>query len=144
MDVCYIVSPSTPNPDDKSIKTSNVSGERVAALVCSEKAEGLCIDRLQIALAKKMANVPLETIKNWQWRYVRTTEIPTESSSFASALTAYDARPILGDAKIYVYGDIERPDPKKMRTLDKSNHGNFVIIPVEQGQWYISSVSLPK
>jgi hypothetical protein len=143
MDLCYVVDPALPQPTTAAVTASTASGERVATLVCARTAEGRCIERLQAALAKTMPASSLETIKRWPWRYVATLEIPSGATGIGAALTSFQARPLLGNAEVTAFGDVRPPDPKQKRTLRIAPTGSVVVVPTEQGQWFVSAISLP-
>lgn len=143
MDICYVVDPATPNPPSGTVVATRSTGERVAALVCARTSEEQCIDRLQSALADTALAVPMDTVKSWPWRYVATLDVPVGAAAIALALTATGARPIRGDVAVTVFGDIKLPNPKVMRPLAGKTTGNVITVPAEQGQWFVTAVSLP-
>ena len=144
MDVCYVVEPVIPDPPVGSVKATKSTGERVATLVCARTAEEQCIERLQAVLANASPPVPLDTVKTWPWRYVATLAAPADPDTVAAAITASRSRPIRGDAQVTVFGDIHLPDPKVKRPLTTQTKGSVITVPVEQGQWFVTAVSLPK
>lgn len=140
LQLCYLVSPTVAKPTSKDVQDIQVPSGRVAALVCA-KSGPRCIDSLQSVLPKLFPN--LSGIASLPWREVATRGRPSGEAEQAQALVSAHARPLLGGAEITVFGNVARPDPKKMRPLTGKPTGSVVVVPYEQGDWLTTVVTIP-
>jgi hypothetical protein len=147
LQVCYLVNPSIAATSAEIVDIEVPAGK--AGLLTCHRSGSRCIDKLQRAIVAMFPSLP--DVSSLQWREVATLDRPKSPSQQVQAVTSWQVRPLRNGAEVAVYGRLTARDeegfipPRKvMRSLNKYSPNSVVVVPIEQGEWFTTTIALPK